>query len=112
LNRSREQLHGALKLVRAGGGTRLIDLEDTRCLHHRGLLLALGKALGAFTVDIDPGKLLAVVIIHGYLPVAVLATPILVQPSRPLCPFLFHDGLTLESLNTRKFRLDRASVKL
>jgi len=53
--------------------------------------LALGKMLSAFTVDINAGKFLAVVIIDGHLPMAVLAPAILVEPGRTPCFLLGHD---------------------
>ena len=63
------------------GGRRLVHFHDAGCLHDRRLLLALGEALGTLAIDIDARKFLAVVIVHGDLPMLVFAPPILVKPA-------------------------------
>jgi len=52
----------------------LINFHDSSGLDDRGFLLALGKLLGAITVNVNAGKFFAVGVVHGDLPVMVLAT--------------------------------------
>ncbi len=75
----------------------LIDFEDSRSLHHRRFLLALCEALGAIAVDVDAGKLFAIVVVNGHLPMAMLATTVFTQSAGTgtCCPFLFHVGMNL-----------------
>jgi hypothetical protein len=86
----------------------LVDFEDASRLHDRRLLLALRKAHGAVAVDIDAGEPFAVMVVNSDLPVTVLASPILFQPTEFLpcwlVLFLFHVEITLEkSSDYRKF---------
>jgi hypothetical protein len=66
----------------AAPGARLVNFQDTSGPHDRRFLLAAGKALGAFAVDINTGKPLTVVVIHGHLPVTVLAPAVPAKPAR------------------------------
>jgi hypothetical protein len=91
--------------------TRLIDFHDARCFHDRRFLLAFGKPLSTFAVNIDAGELFAVVIVHGYLPVTMFTPSILVEPAGTLfsCPrfslrFL-HDDMALDARDYGKFDL-------
>jgi hypothetical protein len=90
---------------------RLIDFHDARCLHDRRFLLAFGKPLSTFAVNIDAGELFAVVVVHGYLPVAMFTPSILIEPAGTLlfCPgfslrFL-HDEMALDACDYGKFDL-------
>lgn len=78
---------------------RLIHFRDASCLHDGRPLLALGKTLGAFTINVYTAELFTVVVIHGDLPMAVLASAVAVKPA---CAFafclrslFFHDGMAL-----------------
>lgn len=98
----------------AGEPGFLVDFEDASRLYDRRLPLALSKAHGAVAVDIDAGELFAVVVVNSYLPVTVLAPPIMFQPTAfPCCWLLlglFHVEITLEkSSDYRKFD-NRAQV--
>jgi hypothetical protein len=55
----------------------LIHFDDARTLHDRRLFLTMGKALGALTVDIDAREFLAIMVIHGHLPMLMPAATIL-----------------------------------
>jgi hypothetical protein len=81
----------------------LIDLENASRFDDRGFLLAVGKALGTFAINIDTGELLAVVVVHGDLPVAVFATLIVAEPAGFLCLLLFHYEKVLEAIDYGKF---------
>lgn len=90
---------------------RLIDFHDARCFHDRRFLLAFGKPLRTFAVNIDARELFAVVIVHGDLPVAMFTPSILVEPAGTLffCPgfrlrFL-HDEMALDARDYGKFDL-------
>ena len=63
----------------ARGG--LADPEHARELHHRGLPLALRELHGFVVIGVDAGKLLAVVIKDGYLPVPMLSALIFAELS-------------------------------
>ena len=52
----------------------LINFHDSGGFYDRGFLLPLGKLLGAIAVNVNAGKFLAVSVVHGDLPVVVLAT--------------------------------------
>jgi hypothetical protein len=60
-----------------------INFEDTRCFHDRRFFLPLGEALGALAVDVHTRELLAIVIVNGDLPVAVLAAAISTKAPGP-----------------------------
>jgi hypothetical protein len=86
----------------------LIHFEDASSFHDRRFLLARGKALGAIAIDIHSGKLLAIIVIHGYLPVAVFASAIPLHAVRLLCPSLFQvNGPQTSELS--QFSIVRAS---
>ena len=70
----------------------LVNFEYTGRFYDRRFLLTLGKADGAVAVDIDASELLAVVVIDSHLPVAVPATPILVQSAGFPSPCLLFHG--------------------
>ena len=98
--------------------SRLIHFQNSGRFHHRRLLLTFGEPLGTFAIDIDATELLAIVVIHGDLPVSVFASSVLVEPAGTfgsgfcLRRLLFHDGLDLNGARDyRKFRFDRASSK-
>jgi|SRR5580698_4137653 hypothetical protein len=98
--------------------SRLIHFQNSSRLHDRRLLLTFGEPLGAFAINVYTTELLAIVVIHGNLPVAVLASTVLVEPVGTfrfgLClrRLLFHDGLDLNDVRDYgKFRFDRASSK-
>ena len=81
---------------------RLINFHDTRGFNDGRFLLALGKALGAFAIDIDAAELLAVMVIDGDLPMAMLASAIALKPAGTLIRFwlgtlLFHVGVALNA---------------
>src|SRR5208282_4366936 len=68
----------------------LVHFHDARRLHHRRFLLALGKPGRAFAVDIDAGKLLAIMVINSNLPVPVLSPAVAMHPICSLGSLLFH----------------------
>jgi len=68
------------QLTRNAAG-RLIYFQDSGCLHHRRLLLALSEALGALAIDVNARELFAVVVIHRDLPVTVFAAAVSVKPA-------------------------------
>jgi hypothetical protein len=57
----------------------LIDLHHPRRLHDRGLLLPLGELRSLGAIRINPGELLAVVVVDRDLPVPVLAPLVFTQ---------------------------------
>jgi hypothetical protein len=70
----------------------LIHFEDASCLHDRRFLLALGEALRALAIDVHTGKFLAIMVIHRYLPVAMLSSSIAIE-LRGLARLVFLHGL-------------------
>jgi len=86
-----------LHRLQAGGHERgLVYLYNAGCLHNRRSFLAFRKALGAFAIYVDARKLLAVVIVDRYLPVAVPAAAIPADPGGLAGLRLFpHDGVAL-----------------
>jgi hypothetical protein len=70
-----------------------VDFQDARRFHHGRLLLAFGESLGAFSINVNASELLSVVIVNGHLPVAMLASAVLVKTAGFPTPLLFHDGL-------------------
>ena len=83
----------------------LVYFQNASRLHHGRLLLTLGKPLGTLSINVDAGELLAVVVIHGHLPVAVLASSVPLKPAGTLCFGFrfFHDGITLNVRDYGKF---------
>ena len=78
--------------------SRLIDFHDPRGFHDGRLLLAFRKPLGALAIDVHTAELLAVVVVHGYLPVPVLAPAVTTKPVGAFgfsLGSLFHDGVAL-----------------
>ena len=81
---------------------RLINFHDTRGFNDGRFLLALGKTLGAFAINIDAAELLAVVVIDGDLPMAMLAPAVALKPAGTLVRFwlgslFFHGGMALNA---------------
>ena len=64
--------------------SRLIHFHNASCFHDGRLLLPFGKLLGAFAINIDATEFLAVVVIHGNLPVTMFAPAVLVEPAGAL----------------------------
>jgi hypothetical protein len=60
---------------------RLIDFHDTRRFHDRRLLLAFGKPFGPLAIDVHAPELFAVMVVHGDLPMAVLAPAVALKPA-------------------------------
>jgi hypothetical protein len=89
--------------------SRLIHFQNASRFHDGRLLLTLGEPLGAFAIDVDATELLAVMVIHGNLPVAMFAPAILVEPAGTFCfclrRLLFHDEIDLNARDYRKFDL-------
>jgi hypothetical protein len=71
---------------------RLVHFEDASRFYNRRFFLTLGKVLGAFTIDINSREPLAVVVVHGHLPVPVFAPPVPVEPCCFLSLVLLHFG--------------------
>ena len=69
----------------------LVHFHDSGGLDDRGFLLPLGKLLGAIAVYINAGKFLAVSVVHGDLPVMVLAALVALHAAGLLEPLLSHD---------------------
>ena len=110
-NRRKLRQEGAGEAEQKKPATLLIDFHDARGFHDRRFLLAFGKPLSTFAVNIDASELFAVVIVHGYLPVAMFTPSILVEPARTLffCPgfnlrFL-HDEMALDAGDDGNFDL-------
>jgi hypothetical protein len=80
---------------------RLIDFHDARGFNDGRFLLALGEAFGAVAVDIDAAEFLTVVVIHGDLPMAVLASAVALKTAGTfrfrLGILFFHDGVALNA---------------
>jgi hypothetical protein len=70
--------------------SRLIHFHDPRRLHYRGLFLPLGEFLRAFPINIHACEFLAVRVIHGYLPVMMLAAFIVPHSAGFLWLGFFH----------------------
>jgi hypothetical protein len=70
----------------------LINFHDSSGLDDRRFLLPLGKLLGAITVNINAGKFFAVGIVHGDLPMVVLATLVTLHAAGLLKLMLSHFG--------------------
>ena len=68
-----------------------INFHNSRSLDDRGFLLPVGKLLGAIPIDINASKLFAVRVIHGYLPMMVLAPLVALHAAGLLEPLLSHD---------------------
>src|SRR4029077_13887442 len=81
--------------------------HDASRLHDGRLLLAFGKPFGAFTVNIDAGEFLAVVIIDRDLPVTMFAPSVLMVSAGALgwCLCFLHYGVALNAGDYRKFDL-------
>jgi hypothetical protein len=60
---------------------RLVHFQNASRFHDGRLLLAFGKPLGAFAIDIDAAELLTVLVIHRDLPMAVFAPSVTVEPA-------------------------------
>ena len=88
---------------------RLVYLKDSRSFYDWGLLLALGKTLGAVAVNVHAGEPLPVVIKHRHLPVLVLASSIAMHAVRLLCSLFFHDEFFPRASNYYKF-IEHAQV--
>jgi hypothetical protein len=104
-------------IFRERRAARLINFHDTRGFHDGRFLLALGKALGAFAINIHAPKFLAVVVVDGDLPMAMLASAVALKPAGTLVRFwlgtlFFHDGVALNAPDYKKFNLGRASSKI
>jgi hypothetical protein len=89
---------------------RLIHFHDARGFDNRRFLLAFRKALGAFAIDVNAAELFAVMIKHGDLPMAVLASAVALKPagafpSLGLGVLFFHDGVALNAPDYRNFKL-------
>ena len=81
---------------------RLINFHDARGFNDGRFLLSLGKTLGPFAINIDAAELLAVVVIDGDLPMAMLASAVALKPARTLIRFwlgtlFFHGGVALNA---------------
>lgn len=81
-----------------------IDLNDSGALDDGRFFLALRKMLSAFSIDIDAGKLFAVMIINSDLPMTVLAPTIFLEPGRTPCFLLIHDFFLPPIGNARHYR--------
>ena len=81
----------------------LIYFKDPRGFDDRRLLLALGKTLGAVSVNVHTGESLSVVIKHGHLPVLVFPPSITMHSVRFLCSLFFHDEFFPRASNYYKF---------
>src|SRR5208282_1592623 len=64
-----------------------VDLHDARAAHHGRLLLACGKALSLAPVNVHAGKLFAILVKDGHLPVVVFASLVLSQSALAFSPF-------------------------
>ncbi len=64
----------------------LVDFKNARGANHRGTFLAGGEALGTIAIDIDARESFTVAIENGYLPVAMLAPLVTLEP----CAFSTH----------------------
>jgi hypothetical protein len=69
----------------------LINFHNASGFHDRGFLLPVGKLLGAIAIDINASELFAVGVIHGYLPMVVLAPLVALHAAGFLEPLLSHD---------------------
>jgi hypothetical protein len=69
----------------------LIHFGDASGLYHRRLLLTFGKVLGAFSINVHTGKLLAVLVDHGDFPMTMLAPAVPVYVVGLLCLFSLHE---------------------
>jgi hypothetical protein len=92
----------SIQFFRERLAAKLINFHDTRGFNDGRFLLALGKTLGAFAINIDAAELLAVVVIDGDLPMAMLASAIALKPARTLISFwlgtlFFHGGVALNA---------------
>jgi hypothetical protein len=81
----------------AGPAVCLVDFQDARRFHHGRFLLAFGESFGAFSINVNAGEPLSVLIVNSDLPVAMLAPAVLVKPAGFPASLLFHDGLTLKA---------------
>jgi len=52
----------------------LINFHDSSGLDDWRFLLPLGKLLGAIAINVNAGKFFAVSVVHGHLPMVVLAS--------------------------------------
>ncbi len=68
----------------------LIDFHHARGFHHGRFLLPLRKLVSAIAVDVHPRKLFAVGVVHGHLPVLVLAALVVLHAQRLGRTLLFH----------------------
>ncbi len=82
----------------------LIDFENASRLDDWRSLLSFGEADRSFPVNVNARKLFAVVVIHGDLPMAVLASPI--RPESRASLFRFSRGFLFHwaSLWSREYR--------
>jgi hypothetical protein len=55
---------------------RLIDFDDSSRLHDRRLFLSVGEARRALPVDVNAREFFSVMVVHGNLPMTVLAAPV------------------------------------
>ena len=93
---------------------RLVDFEDASGFHDWGSFLSLGKPFRAFSIDVYPRKLFAVMIENGHLPVLMFAPPIALHAGRGrFCLFFLHDVQVLNFTATiasliirRKYQLE------
>jgi hypothetical protein len=90
----------------------LINFHDSSGLDDRGFLLPLGKLLGAITVNINAGKFFAVGIVHGDLPMVVLATLVTLHAAGLLKLMLSHFGWVPPLWRLWQVCRSRASNKL
>jgi len=67
-----------------------VHFSDASGLYHRRLFLTFGKVLGAFSINIHTGKLLAVLVDHGNFPMTMLAPAVPVYVVGLLCLFSLH----------------------
>jgi hypothetical protein len=70
----------------------LVNFDDARRLDDRRLFLALGEMPGSLFVNVHAGKFLAVLVVDGYLPVAMLAPFVAAQARTSSSFFLFLQG--------------------
>jgi len=98
-HRNKQMKVGARKKTRLS----LIYFKDPRGFDDRRLFLALGKTLGAVSVDVHTGKSLSVVIKHGDLPVLVFPPSITMHSVRLLGSLFFHDEFFPRASDYYKF---------
>jgi hypothetical protein len=91
-----------IQFFRERRAAQLINFHDTRGFNDGRFLLSLGKTLGPFAINIDAAELLAVVVIDGDLPMAMLAPAVALKPAGTFVSFclgtlFFHGGVALNA---------------